>query len=120
MAPKAWLGSYKIFGTPGVNDNPPFDVLLKAIDDAVADGMDVINLSLGSDVAPRAGERSAGAGAGTRGEPGRDRGGFGGQQRPGREYHRFARHRALRYRGGGVEQRPLCSRLRPPWTAPGS
>ena len=53
MAPKAWLGSYKIFGTPGVNDNPPFDVLLKAIDDAVADGMDVINLSLGSDVAAR-------------------------------------------------------------------
>lgn len=53
MAPRAWLGSYKIFGTPGVNDSPPFDVLLKAIDDAVADGMDVINLSLGSDVAPR-------------------------------------------------------------------
>ncbi len=48
VAPKAWLGSYKIFGTPGVNDTSTDSALLKAIDDAVADGMDVINLSLGS------------------------------------------------------------------------
>jgi hypothetical protein len=48
VAPKAWLGSYKIFGTPGVNDSANDAALLKAIDDAVADGMDVINLSLGS------------------------------------------------------------------------
>ena len=48
VAPKAWLGSYKIFGTPGVNDTTNDAALLKAIDDAVADGMDVINLSLGS------------------------------------------------------------------------
>ena len=53
MAPKAWLGSYKIFGTPNVNDSSTDAALLKAIDDAVADGMDVINLSLGSFEAPR-------------------------------------------------------------------
>jgi minor extracellular serine protease Vpr len=53
VAPKAWLGSYKVFGSPGVNDGAPEDAILKAIDDAVADGMDVINLSLGSSLAER-------------------------------------------------------------------
>ena len=53
IAPKAWLGSYKVFGTPGVNDSATDAALLKALDDAVADGMDVINLSLGSIVAAR-------------------------------------------------------------------
>jgi minor extracellular serine protease Vpr len=53
VAPKAWLGSYKVFGTPGVNDTSTDAALLKAIDDAVADGMDVINLSLGSIEAAR-------------------------------------------------------------------
>src|SRR6266851_5235262 len=48
VAPKAWLGSYKVFGSPGVNDSATDAAILKAIDDAVADGMDVINLSLGS------------------------------------------------------------------------
>lgn len=52
-APKAWLGNYKVFGTPGVNDTTTDDAVLKALDDAVADGMDVINLSLGYDFAPR-------------------------------------------------------------------
>lgn len=52
VAPKAYLGSYKVFGSPGINDGAPEDAILKAIDDAVADGMDVINLSLGSDAAP--------------------------------------------------------------------
>ena len=52
VAPKAWLGSYKVFGTPGVNDNPTDDIIIKALDDAVADGMEVINLSLGSPLAP--------------------------------------------------------------------
>src|SRR5262249_12414729 len=50
---KAWLGNYKVFGTPGYNDSASDDAILKAIDDAVADGMDIINLSLGSDLAPR-------------------------------------------------------------------
>ena len=53
VAPKAWLGVYKVFGTPGYNDGSTDAAIVKAIDDAVADGMDVINLSLGSDLAPR-------------------------------------------------------------------
>ncbi len=48
IAPKAWLGSYKVFGSPGVNDFTGGDVLISAIEDAVADGMDVAVLSLGS------------------------------------------------------------------------
>lgn len=56
VAPKAWLGNYKVFGTPGDNESTTTSVILKAIDDAVADGMDVINLSLGSDLAPRLGD----------------------------------------------------------------
>jgi minor extracellular serine protease Vpr len=48
MAPGAFLGSYKIFGTPGINDSATTEAIVAAIDDAVADGMDVINLSLGS------------------------------------------------------------------------
>ena len=53
VAPKAWIGNYKVFGTPGFNDTASDAAILKAIDDAVNDGMDVINLSLGSDLAPR-------------------------------------------------------------------
>jgi subtilisin family serine protease len=51
VAPVAYLGNYKIFGSPGVNDTTNDGAILKAIDDAVADGMDVINLSLGVTVA---------------------------------------------------------------------
>jgi subtilisin family serine protease len=47
VAPQAWLGSYKVFGTPGYNDDASTDVVLMAIDSAVNDGMDIINLSLG-------------------------------------------------------------------------
>jgi minor extracellular serine protease Vpr len=47
MAPKAWLGSYKIFGSPGVNDFTPESVIITALNDAVNDGMDVINFSGG-------------------------------------------------------------------------
>ena len=53
MAPKAYLGSYKVFGTPGYNDGTTDSAILKALDDAVADGMDIISMSLGSDLAPR-------------------------------------------------------------------
>lgn len=53
MAPKAYLGVYKVFGSPGFNDTTTDAAILKAVDDAVADGMDIINLSLGSDIAPR-------------------------------------------------------------------
>src|SRR6185295_17953200 len=51
VAPKAYLGSYKVFGSPGVNDGASEDAILKALDDAVADGMDVINVSLGDALA---------------------------------------------------------------------
>lgn len=53
MAPAAYLGVYKIFGTPGINDGTTDAAILKAIDDAVADGMDVINLSFGTQLAAR-------------------------------------------------------------------
>ena len=53
VAPRAYLGDYKVFGTPGYNDNATDSAILKAIDDAVADGMDIISLSLGDDPAPR-------------------------------------------------------------------
>jgi minor extracellular serine protease Vpr len=47
IAPKAFLGNYKVSGSPGVNDNPPESVLIQAVNDAVKDGMDVVNISLG-------------------------------------------------------------------------
>ena len=50
MAPRAYIGSYKVIGT-GVSTTS--DTVLRAIDDAVADGMEIINLSLGSDIARR-------------------------------------------------------------------
>ncbi|MGA7241136.1 MAG: S8 family serine peptidase [Bryobacteraceae bacterium] len=50
VAPQAYLGIYKVFGTPGINDDASEDAILAAIDDAVNDGMSVINLSLGYDV----------------------------------------------------------------------
>lgn len=48
VAPKAWLGNYKIAGSPGVNDGPTDDIMIMAIEDAVDDGMDVVNISWGS------------------------------------------------------------------------
>jgi hypothetical protein len=48
MAPGAFLGSYKVFGYPGYNDTTTTAAILAAINDAVIDGMDVLNLSLGS------------------------------------------------------------------------
>ena len=47
MAPKAFLGSYKVYGSPGVNDGSTEDVYIAAIEDAVKDGMDVANFSSG-------------------------------------------------------------------------
>lgn len=46
MAPQAWLGNYKVFGST-YNLFTTIDMIIEAIDDAVNDGMDVINLSLG-------------------------------------------------------------------------
>ncbi len=43
VAPKAFLGSYRVFAPNAATDN-----VVKAIEEAVADGMDVINISFGS------------------------------------------------------------------------
>ena len=47
FAPKAFLGNYKIFGSPGVNAGASEDAVIMALEDAVKDGMDIANLSLG-------------------------------------------------------------------------
>lgn len=51
IAPKAYLGSYNVFQRGSGRTRQ--DIVLKAVDDAVNDGMDVINLSLGSAFAGR-------------------------------------------------------------------
>lgn len=45
IAPRAWLGNYRV--SEGAGDRILTDNVLRAIDDAVKDGMDVINLSFG-------------------------------------------------------------------------
>ncbi len=52
VAPKAFLGNYKVF-TGSRGGRTRSDVIVRALDDAVRDGMDIINLSLGSIPAPR-------------------------------------------------------------------
>lgn len=47
VAPKAFLGSYKVFGSPGVNDYASGEAIIEAIEDAFNDGMDIVSLSLG-------------------------------------------------------------------------
>jgi uncharacterized protein (TIGR03437 family) len=46
VAPKAFLGNYKIFGSPGVDDFASYAAIHNALTDAVKDGMDVVTLSL--------------------------------------------------------------------------
>jgi minor extracellular serine protease Vpr len=48
MAPKAYLGNYKVQGSPGVSQGASEDAIATAIEDAFTDGMDVVNFSLGS------------------------------------------------------------------------
>ncbi len=47
MAPKAWLGSYKVSGSPGVHDGIDGAASIMAIEDALNDGMDVAVYSAG-------------------------------------------------------------------------
>lgn len=47
MAPKAYLGNYKIYGSPEVNDYTSDDVIIQALEDALHDGMDVVSFSSG-------------------------------------------------------------------------
>jgi uncharacterized protein (TIGR03437 family) len=48
VAPKAFLGNYKVFGSPGVNDFTTGDAVITALEDAYIDGMDIAVLSLGA------------------------------------------------------------------------
>ncbi len=48
IAPRARLGVYKVFGAPGVNGYAKDSALIFAVDDAIEDGMDILNLSLGN------------------------------------------------------------------------
>jgi minor extracellular serine protease Vpr len=47
VAPKAFLGNYKVFGSPGVNEYTYRSVWIQALTDAVNDRMDIVTLSLG-------------------------------------------------------------------------
>ncbi len=47
IAPKAYLGIYKVTGTPGIRQSANSQAVIAAIDDAVTDGMDILNLSIG-------------------------------------------------------------------------
>jgi uncharacterized protein (TIGR03437 family) len=46
VAPKAFLGNYKIFGSPGLNEFSKFAGVEHGLADAIADGMDIVTLSL--------------------------------------------------------------------------
>ena len=48
IAPKAFLGNYKIFGSADINEFSNAEAVIRAIDDAVIDGMDVISISFGA------------------------------------------------------------------------
>lgn len=48
MAPKAYLGNYKIYGSPEVNDSTSDDIIIQALEDALNDGMDIVSFSSGS------------------------------------------------------------------------
>jgi len=48
MAPQAFLGNYKIYGSPEVNDFTTDPVIVQAAEDAFQDGMDVLSFSSGS------------------------------------------------------------------------
>lgn len=47
MAPKAWLGNYRIFGNPDIHPSTTDDLIIMALEQALEDGMDVAVLSLG-------------------------------------------------------------------------
>jgi uncharacterized protein (TIGR03437 family) len=48
MAPKAYLGSYKVIGSPGVHDATDTGAAIQALEDALMDGMDVAVFSSGA------------------------------------------------------------------------
>ncbi len=48
MAPKAYLGNYKIYGSPEVTDFASDAAIMMALEDAYKDGMDIVSFSTGS------------------------------------------------------------------------
>jgi len=48
VAPKAFLGNYKIYGSPELGGGASEAGILEAVDDVVMDGMDVVNFSSGA------------------------------------------------------------------------
>ncbi len=48
VAPKAWLGNYKIYGSPGVNEVTRAGALIQALEDALNDGMNIVAMSTGT------------------------------------------------------------------------
>ena len=48
VAPKAFLGNYKIYGSPELGSGATEAGILQALDDAVTDGMNVVNYSSGA------------------------------------------------------------------------
>ncbi len=48
VAPKAFLGIYKVFGSPDVNEFTNDNAVIAAIDDAVTDGMDILSIGFGA------------------------------------------------------------------------
>lgn len=47
VAPKAFLGNYKVFGSPTIHDGASDGAIMLALEDALNDGMDVASVSLG-------------------------------------------------------------------------
>ncbi len=46
VAPKAFLGNYRVWGSPGVNDFASYAGVQQALEDALSDGMDIVTLSM--------------------------------------------------------------------------
>ncbi len=76
MAPRAWLGNYKVFGSGEVNGGASDEGIIEALEDALSDGMDIASMSLGGsafsgplDVGPNCGNFGVAAGGIPAGEP---------------------------------------------------
>ena len=135
VAPKAWLGNYKIFGTPGLNDTAPYAAVIQAVEDAVADHMDIALVAFGSlpltgpliadptcattgvpsayqdncDIPAQAVENAVSMGMTVVVAAGNDA--QSSQQAAGPEFHRFAGHRTLGHHCWRFHQRTYSFRL---------
>ena len=114
VAPRAWLGNYRVFNAPTPAGNSAFTPqIVAAFEDAVADGMDVINFSGGGPMNdPR--ERRARRGGAQR-RRGRRRAGDLRRERP-----RRLRARQRRRAGHGARRDQRRRRLEHPRLRPGA